>query len=146
MVTWILLAAVTLVVGSLTIARLVRVSQLSRPTLADPERLRDELLAFVERQGARVVDLRPFWDARPLSEADRWAVQGPLHQSGRLLLAEEDTSFFGRVRTYLRAPLPERVVLAHQRQPVSPTLSVRGDVSTPGRRRGRAVPAPTRRA
>jgi hypothetical protein len=112
MVTWFLLAAVTLVVGSLTVARLVRVKQLSRVTVADPERLRDELLAFVERQGGRVVDLRPFWDARPLSEADRWAIQRPLHQSGRLLPAEEDASFLGRLHAYVRAPLPEHVVPA----------------------------------
>jgi hypothetical protein len=112
MVTWFLLLMVTLPVCCVTVARMRRVRELSRTTIAYPEQVREELLAFVERQGGRVVDLRPFWRARPLSEADRWAVQGPLHASGRLLPAHEDTSFFGRLREYVRAPLAEQVVLA----------------------------------
>jgi len=58
-----------------------------------------------------VVDLRPFWNARQLSEADRWAIQGPLHRSGRLIGAGE-AGFLGRLRASVLAPLPEHVVLA----------------------------------
>ena len=112
MVAWFVAAAVTAVVGVLTIARIARVRTLSQPTVADPERVAEELLDYVARQGPRVVDLGPFWNSRPLSEADRWAVQAPLHQSGRLIDADEAASFLGRVRTYVRAPLPEHVVLA----------------------------------
>jgi hypothetical protein len=111
MVAWLVLAAGAAVVGALTIARLARVRKLSQPTVADPERVRDELLDYVARQGRRVVDLRPFWNSRQLSEADRWAIQGPLHQSGRLIPAGE-AAFLGRIRAYVLAPLPEHVVLA----------------------------------
>ena len=111
MVAWLLLAAATAVSGSLTIARLARVRTLSQPTIADPERVGGELLDYVARQGARVVDLGPFWHTHECSEADRWAIQGPLHQSGRLIDVDESTSFLGRIRTYVRAPLPEHVVL-----------------------------------
>jgi|tagenome__1003787_1003787.scaffolds.fasta_scaffold18756248_1 hypothetical protein len=112
MLAWLLLAAGAAVVGALTIARLARVRKLSQPTVADPERVGEELLEYVSRQGRRVVDLRPFWNAHRVSEADRWAIQGPLHQSGRLIDADEATSFLGRIRAYVRAPLPEHVVLA----------------------------------
>src|SRR5262245_12604784 len=111
MVAWLLLAAVIAVAGALTIARLARVRKLSHPTVADPERVGEELLDYVARQGPRVVDLGPFWHHHEFSEADRWAIQGPLHQSGRLLPAGEVT-FLGRVRAYVLAPLPEYVVLA----------------------------------
>ena len=112
MVAWLLLAVVTLPVGVLTIARLVRVRKLSHPTVADPERLGEELLDYVSRQGRRVVDLRPFWETRHLSEADRWAVQGPLHRSGQLIDADEDASFVASIRAYALAPLPQYVIRA----------------------------------
>ena len=108
---WILLTAATAVVGALTIARLVRVRKLSRVTIADPQRVGEELLDYVARQGRPVVDLRPFWNTRRLGYADRWAVQAPLHQSGRLIAADEDTSLLGRIRDYVLAPLSEHVVL-----------------------------------
>jgi len=111
MVAWILLAVVTAIVGCIAVARLVRVRKLSQVTIADPERLGEELLAYVARQGPRVVDLRPFWNTRQLGYADRWAVQAPLHLSGRLLAADEDASFLGRLRDYVLAPLSEHVVL-----------------------------------
>ena len=106
-------AALTIVIGALTLARLARVRKLSHPTVADPERLGEELLDYVARQGPRVVDLGPFWHTHECSEADRWAIQGPLHQSGRLIRAGgEPRSFLGQLREYVRAPLPEHVVLA----------------------------------
>jgi hypothetical protein len=112
MVAWLLLAAVTAAAGSLTIARMVRVRKLSRTTVADPERVGQELLDYVARQGRRVVDLRPFWNTHQLSEADRWAIQGPLHRAGRLTAAGGGVpSFLGRIRAYVLAPLPEHVVL-----------------------------------
>jgi hypothetical protein len=109
---WIVMTALIAAVGVVTTARIVRVRTLSRPTVAAPEQVREELLAFVSRQDGSVVDLRPFWAERDLTEADRWTVQGPLHQSGQLLAADEDASLFGRLRAYVRAPLPEHVVLA----------------------------------
>jgi hypothetical protein len=112
MVAWLLVTVVMAAVGLIATARIVRVHKLSRPTMADPGRVREELVAFVSRDGGHVVDLRPFWEQRHLSEADRWAVQGPLHQSGQLRPADEDVAFIGRVRAYLLAPLPEHVVLA----------------------------------
>jgi hypothetical protein len=104
-------AALTIVIGALTLARLARVRKLSHPTVADPERLGEELLDYVARQGPRVVDLGPFWHTHECSEADRWAIQGPLHRSGRLVAAGEVT-FVAQLRTYVLAPLPEHVVLA----------------------------------
>jgi hypothetical protein len=93
------------------------VRQLSHPTVPDAARLGEELLAFVVRESGdtpgRVVDLRPFWAGRTLSDADRYAIQCPLHMAGRLLDPEEDTTFLGRLRAYATAPLPERVVLGH---------------------------------
>ena len=113
MVAWILLCVVSAPVVAITVLRLRRVRQISQPTVADPERLGEELLDYVARQGRRVVDLRPFWDTRQLSEADRWAIQGPLLQSGRLIPAGGETrSLLGRIRVYIRARLPEHVVLA----------------------------------
>ena len=70
----------------------------------------EELLDYVARQGPRVVDLGPFWHTHEFTEADRWAIQGPLHQSGRLVPAGEVTPL-GRIRAYVTAPLPEHVVL-----------------------------------
>jgi hypothetical protein len=114
---WILLAALTFGVGSLAAVRIARVRQLSHPTVPDAARLGEELLAFVVRESretpGRVVDLRPFWAGRMLTEADRYAIQGPLHTSGRLLDADEDTTFLGRLKAYATAPLAERVVLGH---------------------------------
>jgi hypothetical protein len=111
MVAWLLLAAVTAVAGSLTLARLARVRKLSHPTVPDPERVGEELLDYVARQGPRIVDLGPFWHTHEFSEADRWAIQEPLHRSGRLVPAGELT-FVSQVRAYVLAPLPEHVVLA----------------------------------
>jgi hypothetical protein len=111
MVAWLLLAAMAAFVGSLALARAARARKLSEATIADPERLGEELLDYVARQGPRIVDLGPFWHTHECSEADRWAIQGPLLQSGRLVPAAEVT-VLGRVRAYLLAPLPEYVVLA----------------------------------
>src|SRR5262245_3869481 len=111
MVAWILLAVVTVTAGAITLVRMARVRKLSQVTIADPERVGEELLAYVARQGPRVVALRPVWNTRPLSYADRWAVQGPLHLSGRLLPADEARSFLGYLRNYMFAPLSEYVVL-----------------------------------
>jgi hypothetical protein len=111
MVAWFVAAAVTAAVGALTIARGARVRRLSEPTVADPERVAEELLDYVARQGPRVVDLRPFWHTHEFSEADRWAIQGPLHRSGRLVDADDATSLPGRLRAYVRVSLPEHVVL-----------------------------------
>ena len=111
MVAWLLLAAMAAVVGSLAIVRGARVRKLSGPTIADPERVGEELLDYVARQGPRVVDLGPFWHTHWCSEADRWAIEGPLLRSGRLVPAAEVT-FLGRARAYLLAPLPDYVVLA----------------------------------
>jgi hypothetical protein len=116
MVAWILLAAVTAAVGSLCAVRIARVRELSHPTVPDAARLGEELLAFVERESraepGRVVELRPFWEGRMLTEADRYAIQGPLLLSGRLLAADEETTFLGRLKAYATAPLAERVVLS----------------------------------
>jgi hypothetical protein len=132
-VAWLLVTVVMAAIGLITTARIVRVHKLSRPTVTDPERVREELLAFVSRHGGRVVDLRPFWEQRHLSDADRWTVQGPLHESGQLLPADEDVSFIGRMRAYLLAPLPEQVVLAteHRRQlpPFDAMSALRGAAS-----------------
>jgi hypothetical protein len=111
MAAWILLAVVTAVAGTITIARLVRVRKLSRVTVTDPQRLGEELLEYVARQGRPVVDLRPFWNTRQLAYADRWAVQEPLHLSGRLVAADHDASLIGALRNYVLAPVPEYVAL-----------------------------------
>jgi hypothetical protein len=116
MVSWILLAVVTTASAVLCGVRIARVRQLSHPTVPDAGRLGEELLAYVERESrdapGRVVELRPFWEGRTLSEADRYAIQGPLLVSGWLISAdEEDTSFLGRLKAYATAPLTERVVL-----------------------------------
>jgi hypothetical protein len=112
MAAWLLLSAVTIVLGALTVARIARMRRLSQTTVADPEQVAEELLDYVARQGRRVVDLGPFWHTHEFSEADRWAIQRPLHRSGRLIDADEATALFGRIRTYVLAPLPEHVVLA----------------------------------
>jgi hypothetical protein len=98
-------------VGYSAIARRARFRKPSEPTIADPEQVGEELLAYVARQGPRIVDLGPFWHTHECNEADRWAIQEPLHRSGRLLPAGEVT-FMGRVRAHVLAPLPEYVVLA----------------------------------
>jgi hypothetical protein len=105
-----LLAVLLVVLVALMAIRNIRAARLRRVTLRPEalERMRRELLAYVESQGDGVVDLDPFYARRQqLKDGDRYAVQHPLYHEDILRPADRGNPF----ANWLLVPVGRHVVL-----------------------------------